>query len=108
MELEAVELIMAVEEEFRIEIPDRVAQVLLSVRQLSEFVEAELRRLHRDIEAAVIMRRVSDIAAIFRKVPSAAVCPDTMLIEDPRLKYPRQEAPHREHSPMGAKSRSMS
>ncbi len=86
MELEAVELIMAVEEEFLIEIPDRTAERIVSVGQLGGVVEAELRRLHRDADASFVMRRVADIAAYFGGVTPASVRPETTLIEDLGLK----------------------
>ncbi len=86
MELEVVELIMAVEEEFMVEIPDRTAERIITIGQLEGFVEAELRRLHRDGDLSIVARRIADIAAYFGGVTPASVRPETTLIEDLGLK----------------------
>jgi acyl carrier protein len=86
MELEVVELIMAVEEEFRVEIPDRIVEGIVSIGQLGGIVEAELRRRDRDVDASIVMRRIADIAAYFGGVTPASVRPETTLIEDLGLK----------------------
>ena len=82
MELEAVELIMAVEDEFMIEIPDAVAENILSVGQLSSVVQREITRAHREQEEQAVFDRIADIAAHFGGQDRGAVGPDTRLIED--------------------------
>ena len=59
MDLETVELIMAVEEEFIIEIPDDRAERIVSIGELRNVVMAELQRFDR-----------------------GSVGPDTTLVED--------------------------
>jgi len=86
MELEAVELIMAVEEEFMIEIPDSIAERIVSVGELSTVVETEMSRLNRVQDGAAVFRRIADIAAIFAREDRAGVRPETRLIEDLGLK----------------------
>ena len=82
MELEAVELIMAVEEEFMIEIPDAVAESIISIGELSNVVQSEIIRAHRTLEQQIVFDRIADIAAHFGGQERGAVGPDTRLIED--------------------------
>jgi hypothetical protein len=84
MEIETVELIMAVEEEFGIEIPDEVAERVISVGQLSTVVQTEMSRLHRGQDEQAVFDRVAGIAAHFGG--GVVVRPDTRLIEDLGLK----------------------
>ena len=55
MGLDTVELVMAVEEHFKIEIPDEIAATPETIGQLHNFIVSELLRMRllRGIEAAV-------------------------------------------------------
>ena len=86
MELEAVELIMAVEDEFMIEIPDTVAENIMSIGQLSTIVQSEMSRAHRELEQHAVFARIADIAAHFGGEDRGIVGPETRLIEDLGLK----------------------
>ncbi len=86
MDLETVELIMAVEEEFIIEIPDDRAERIVSIGELSNVVMAELQRFDRRREADMVLNRIAEIAASFAHVDRGSVGADTMLIEDLGLK----------------------
>ena len=82
MDLETIELIMAVEEEFIIEIPDDRAERIASIGELSKVVMAELQRYDRRREADAVLDRVSEIAANFAHVDRGSVGPDTTLVGD--------------------------
>lgn len=86
MELETVELIMAVEEEFIIEIPDDRAERIVSIGELRNVVLAELRRFDRGREPDAVLDRISEIAAHFAHVERGSVGANTMLIADLGLK----------------------
>jgi acyl carrier protein len=86
MDLETVELIMAVEEEFIIEIPDDRAERIVSIGELRNVVMAELQRFDRRREADAVLDRIAEIAASFAHVDRGSVGADTMLIEDLGLK----------------------
>jgi acyl carrier protein len=82
MDLETVELIMAVEEEFIIEIPDDRAERIVSIGELRNVVMAELQRFDRGREAGAVLDRIAEIAANFAHVDRGSVGPDTTLVED--------------------------
>ena len=86
MDLETIELIMAIEEEFLIEIPDRAAEAIISIGQLGNAVEAALSQQHRERDAEAVLDRVATIAASYSGVDRSIVGPETMLIEDLGLK----------------------
>ena len=86
MDLETIELIMAIEEEFLIEIPDRAAEAIISIGQLRNAVEVALSRQHREPDAEAVLDRVATIAARFSGVDRSIVGPATTLIEDLGLK----------------------
>jgi acyl carrier protein len=82
LDLETIELIMAVEEEFIIEIPDDRARRIASIGELRNVVMTELQRFDRRREADVVLDRISEIAANFAHVDRAGIGPDTTLAED--------------------------
>jgi len=86
MELETAELIMAVEEEFIIEIPDDRAERIVSIGELRNVVMTELQRFDRRREANAVLDRISEIAANFAHVDRGSVGADTMLTKDLGLK----------------------
>jgi hypothetical protein len=82
MDLETVELIMAVEEEFIIEIPDDRAERIASIGELRNVVLTELRRFDRGREADAVLDRIAEIAANYAHVDRGSVGADTMLAKD--------------------------
>jgi hypothetical protein len=82
MDLETVELIMAVEEEFIIEIPDDRAERITSIGELRNVVLTELQRFDRRPGPDAVLDRISEIAAHFAHVDRSSIGPDTMLVED--------------------------
>ena len=82
MDLETVELIMAVEEEFVVEIPDDRAERIASIGELRNAVMTELQRYDRRREADVVLDRIAEIAAHFAHVDRSSVGADTTLAED--------------------------
>lgn len=86
MDLETIELIMAVEEEFTIEIPDDRAERIASIGELRNVVMTELQRFDRRREPDAVLDRISEIAANFAHVERISVRAETMLIEDLGLK----------------------
>jgi acyl carrier protein len=82
MDLETIELIMAVEEEFIIEIPDDRAERIASIGELRNVVMTELQRYDRRREANAVLDRIAEIAANFAHVDRGSIGPDTSLVED--------------------------
>jgi acyl carrier protein len=58
MGLDTVELVMAFEEEFEIDIPDAVAENMVSVGEVVDYVSAELVRRGEAIDSLKIFLRV--------------------------------------------------
>lgn len=54
MGLDTVELILSVEEHFDVAIPDRVAETIVTVGDLHAYLVAELGRLGRDANPAIV------------------------------------------------------
>jgi hypothetical protein len=54
MGLDTVELVLAVEEEFKLEIPDAAAEKMITVGDMHAFLTAELRRLGREGDLAQV------------------------------------------------------
>ena len=82
MGLDAVELIMAVEQEFMIEIPDHTAELIVSLGQLRNTVTGELQRLHREESAELVFSRIAGIAAGFCNLDASKMEPETTLLDD--------------------------
>jgi acyl carrier protein len=82
MDLETVELIMAVEEEFIIEIPDDRAERIVSIGELRNVVMTELQRFDRRRDADAVLDRISEIAANFAHVDRANIGAGTTLVGD--------------------------
>ena len=83
MGLDSVEIILAVEEEFGLEIPDADAARMITVGDLHAFVVVELRRLGRpDSDADVAFARVRDIVCRQLGVKPEAVVPNARFVKD--------------------------
>lgn len=61
MGLDAVELVLAVEDRFGIEIPDRMAETLVTVGALHGYVLTELESAGRSLEAEVVFDSIRAI-----------------------------------------------
>lgn len=82
MGLDIVELVMIVEEEFDIDIPDKDQEKILTVGELSDFVVGELTRLGRPVNPDVIFETVRNIAAERAEVEPERVTRDSRFIDD--------------------------
>jgi acyl carrier protein len=83
MGLDTVELVMAVEEEFGIQIPDAAAEKMFTVGDLHAFLISELRRLERhDSNGSRIFERLREIICHQLGVKPAVVVPEASFIKD--------------------------
>lgn len=74
MGLDSVALVLAVEEDIQIDIPNEAAEKMLSVRHMRDFVVAELRRLGREADPHAVFSRLREIIIAQLAVePSEAV-----------------------------------
>ncbi len=81
MNLQTVELIMAVEAAFMIEIPDSKSELVVSLGQLGKIVETELGRLNRPKNPAKVLDQITYIAAHFGGLERTELSSQTTLIE---------------------------
>ena len=83
MGLDSVEIILAVEQEFELEIPDAEAARMITVGDLQAFVVVELRRLGRtDADADAICERLRAIICRQLGVQPDAVIPTARFVKD--------------------------
>ena len=83
MGLDSVEIILAVEQEFGLEIPDAEAARMITVGDLQAFVVVELRRLGRtDADADAIFERLRAIICRQLGVQPDAVIPTARFVKD--------------------------
>jgi len=83
MGLDSVEIILAVEEEFGIEIPDAEAARMITVGDLHAFVVVELRRLGRpDTDGDTLFGRLRDIICRQIGVKPDDVRPAARFVKD--------------------------
>lgn len=61
MGLDSVELVLAVEEEFELDIPDAAAEMMMTVGDMHAFLIAELKRLGRESNPAEIFEQLRAI-----------------------------------------------
>ena len=61
MGLDSVELVMAVEDEFGLEIPDRAAEMMMTVGDMHAFLIAELKRFGREGNSAKVFEQMRAI-----------------------------------------------
>jgi acyl carrier protein len=84
--LDAVELIMAIEEEFDLEIPNERAAKIFTVGDLHAYLISELGRLGRaDRDDARVYARMRDIICRETAIEPAEVVPSARFIADLRL-----------------------
>jgi acyl carrier protein len=83
MGLDTVELVLAVEEIFGIEIPNDVAANIFTVGALNEFIVAELNRLQRpDVNKDIVYDLLRNIIVIQLAVKPEEVIPSARFIQD--------------------------
>jgi acyl carrier protein len=82
MGLDTVELVMAFEEEFHIEIPDEAAEKMITVRNVRDFVVAEGRRLGRTIDPVDAFERIRKRTIDISNARPADIGLDTRFVDD--------------------------
>jgi acyl carrier protein len=80
--LDIVELVMEVEEEFSIAIPDGLAATLTTVGKLHAAVVAELHRLDRPLPPEEVFERIRGIVSTQLGVPPEQVVEGARFVED--------------------------
>ena len=69
--LDAVELVMVIEEEFRIDIPDEIAETLVRVRDVVEYIESRVNQISRTREESDLVEEVAETGSLedkYRKI----------------------------------------
>ena len=82
MGLDTVELVMAFEEEFEIEIPNEAAEVMVTVGDVVNFVASELANLGRRADRQEIFERIRRITVEHLNVKPEQVLLTTSFVED--------------------------
>jgi acyl carrier protein len=86
MGLDTVELLMAVEENFDIEIPDDIASTLETVGLLHRFVVSQLqRRQLLRVDEAAVFSEIRDLICNQTGVEPERIVPDAYFVKDLRL-----------------------
>jgi acyl carrier protein len=85
MGMDTVELVMAVESHFEIEIPNMVAEKLVAVGMLHAFVVAELERQGRPLDSSVVFEQLRDLICEQFAIDPKEVLPEARFIDDLRL-----------------------
>lgn len=82
MGLDSVELILNVEAQFKISIPDRVAEKLYTVGALQGFIVAELNRIGKPHDSQAVLLRVQALICEQLRLSPDQVTPSARFIED--------------------------
>jgi acyl carrier protein len=82
MGLDVVELVMAVEEEFEVEIPNEVQEKLITVGDLADAVVAQLASLERPADPVKVFDRIRKITAERAEAPPERVTRETSFLDD--------------------------
>lgn len=83
MGLDSVEIILTVEEEFGLEIPDSEAARMITVGDLQAFIVVELRRLGRpEMDSAAVFERLRAIICRQLGVKPETVTPAARFVKD--------------------------
>ncbi len=86
MGLDSVELVMAIEEEFDIELSNEVVSTILTVRHLRDAVATELARLHRPVENPdALFEKLRDMIAKQAGIQPDRVVLDAEIVRDLRI-----------------------
>jgi acyl carrier protein len=84
--LDTVELVMAIEEGFGLEIPDEKAVAIFTVGDMHAFLVSELSRLGRsDLNEAGVYAKMRDIICLQTGVEPDEVVPNARFVQDLRL-----------------------
>jgi acyl carrier protein len=84
MGLDTVELVMAVEKEFELEIPDAAAEKMLTVGDLHAFLVSEIKRLGRIADDAAVFERMRAIIVRQLGVEPSEVVQGARFVKDLR------------------------
>jgi acyl carrier protein len=82
MGLDTVELVMAFEEEFGVEIPNEVSAGMITVRDVQVFILAEYSKRGVEADPATTFERIRWITSQFANVEPASISLDTTFIGD--------------------------
>ena len=82
MGLDTVELVMAMEEAFQLEIPDAAAERMLTVGDMHSILVSELNRLRRETDPAQVFERMRTIIVRQLGVKSDQVVPSARFVKD--------------------------
>lgn len=82
MGLDLVELVMSFEEEFGIEIPDSIAEKIVTVGDAVDIVTAGLMELGRPADPTDIFERIRRLTAERAEVPPERVTREARFIQD--------------------------
>jgi len=82
MGLDTVELVLAVEKKFEIEIPDSDAGKISTVGDLHAFVMSELGRLGRPLESSDAYERLRELICHQLGVKPEVVVPEARIVKD--------------------------
>jgi acyl carrier protein len=82
MGLDTVELVLATEKHFDIEIPDRVAETLTTVGHLHGFVVAGLERAARPRDAAAVFTELRQLICDQAGIAPEQVVPQARFVQD--------------------------
>jgi acyl carrier protein len=83
MGLDAVELVLAVEDIFGIDVPDEIAATLFTVGALQEFIVGELTRLERpDVNRDIVFDLLRNVICMQLGVRPEEVRPAARFVQD--------------------------
>jgi acyl carrier protein len=82
MGLDSVELVMALEEDFQIEVSASIAETFVTVRDMRDFITAELTRLGKANDPDAIFVRLREIIVRQSGVAQARVELDSEIVRD--------------------------
>jgi acyl carrier protein len=82
MGLDTVELVLAVEEEFELEIPDAAAEKMFTVGDMHAFLVSELKARRRDCDDTDVFERMRTIIVRQLGVSPDEVVPSARFVKD--------------------------
>ncbi len=82
MGLDTVELVMAFEEEFGIEVTNEVAEKMVSVRDVRDFVVAEIERHGGAVDPEDVLERIRTVTMKISNVDRSTIHLDTKFVDD--------------------------
>jgi acyl carrier protein len=82
MGLDTVELVMAFEQAFGIEIPNQMAEEMVTPRDVRDFVMAEYHRRGKQVDAREIFRKIRDITVEISGIAPEKIDLDSSFVKD--------------------------